>query len=352
MDRNISNFIIDWDGFERLVSKLCETGDVTVEHDVVMVGKSGAPRQIDVAIKSKQGLVEHLVIVECKYWNRPVSRANVDSLVNSLRELNASKGIIFSVKGFQKGAIQQASCEGIELFNIRSLKDSELFSADEPLNRYTNFLWRSIQNIQFPGNHCWEKDLSMYNIEIVLGGPSQTSTPILNSNIQQAETLEQVIDSWSRHAATQLASESRGVLFNGAGGVRRVWKSVVHTLDSPIQVPFENAKWIILKISYNLGITIWQQHREISRNDILFFLAVEDCIRGTVRKAIRFQNDQHTSITPIKNVEDITKTSKKNDPQFIAFMEEIVPFSFDKMKKSKFYDKSGAPSFVPEEAIG
>lgn len=73
MDRNISNLIIDWDGFERLVSKLCETGDVTVERDVVMVGKSGAPRQIDVAIKSKQGLVEHLVIVECKYWNRPVS---------------------------------------------------------------------------------------------------------------------------------------------------------------------------------------------------------------------------------------------------------------------------------------
>ena len=351
MDRNIRNFIIDWDGFERLVSKLCETGDVTVERDVVMVGKSGAPRQIDVVIKSKQGLVEHLVIIECKYWNRPVSRANVDSFAISLRELNASKGIIFSVKGFQKGAIQQASSEGIELFNVRGLKDSELFNADEPLDRYTNLLWRSIQNLQFPGNHCWEKDLSMFNIEIVLGDPSQTSTPILNSIIQQAETLEQLIDSWSRHAATQLAFQSRGVLFCGAGGVRQVWKNVVHTADYPIEVPFKNSKWVIPKISYDLGITIWQQHRETSRNDILFLLAIEDCIRGTVKKAIRFQNDRHTNISSIANAEDISKTIKKKSPQIIALMEEIVPFNFDKMEKSKFYDKSGVPSFVPPEAV-
>src|ERR687896_1947116 len=150
MNIDISNLITDWDGFESLVSKLCETGDFTVERDVVMVGKSGAPRQIDIAIKAKQGLVEHLVIVECKYWNRRVSRANVDSFVNSLKELNASKGIIFSVNGFQKGAIQQASSERIELFKVRSLKDSELFSADEPLELYRNFLWRSIRNLQFP----------------------------------------------------------------------------------------------------------------------------------------------------------------------------------------------------------
>jgi hypothetical protein len=44
MNIDISNLITDWDGFESLVSKLCETGDVTVERDVVMVGKSGAPR--------------------------------------------------------------------------------------------------------------------------------------------------------------------------------------------------------------------------------------------------------------------------------------------------------------------
>jgi len=351
MNIDISNLITDWDGFESLVSKLCETGDVTVERGVVMMGKSGAPRQIDVAIKAKQGLVEHLVIVECKYWNRPVSRANVDSFVTSLKELNASKGILISVNGFQKGAIQQASSERIELFRVRSLKDSELFSGDEPLNQYRNLLWRSIQNFQFPGNHCWEKDLSMYNIEIVLGGPAQTSTQILNSKIQQATTLEQLIDSWSRYAATKLASESRGVLCGGAGGVRRVWKNVVHTLDFPIQVPVDGSIWIIPKISYDLGITLWQEHRELSRNDILFLIAVEDCIRGTVRKALRFQKEKYTSISPIKKPEDIVKNNSKHDTQVIILMEELFHFNFNKIKKGKFYDKSGTPSFVPKDAI-
>lgn len=50
---------------------------VTVEHNVSLTGRSGAVRQIDVLIRHKQGLIEQLVVVECKYWNSSVERLHV-----------------------------------------------------------------------------------------------------------------------------------------------------------------------------------------------------------------------------------------------------------------------------------
>ena len=56
----------DWDGFEQFVARLHRTGSVTVEHNVTLTGRSGASRQIDVLVRHKEGLYEHLIVVECK----------------------------------------------------------------------------------------------------------------------------------------------------------------------------------------------------------------------------------------------------------------------------------------------
>jgi len=65
---SIADLVTDWGGFEQLVAKLHETGQVTVEHNVVLPGRSGAPRQIDVLIRHKQGLYEHLVRAIAESW--------------------------------------------------------------------------------------------------------------------------------------------------------------------------------------------------------------------------------------------------------------------------------------------
>lgn len=108
---NLAELVKDWGGFEKLVAQLHETGDVKVEHNAVLIGRSGAPRQVDVLIRHKQGLYEHLVIVECKFWNSSVDRSEVDALAQTVREIGASRGVIFSTKGFQSGAITQAKHE-------------------------------------------------------------------------------------------------------------------------------------------------------------------------------------------------------------------------------------------------
>ena len=92
---NLGGLVTDWGGFERLVADLNRTGNVTVEHDVKLPGESGASRQIDVLIRHREGLIEHLVIIDCKHWKQRVGRSEVDALAASVRELNASRGVLF-----------------------------------------------------------------------------------------------------------------------------------------------------------------------------------------------------------------------------------------------------------------
>jgi hypothetical protein len=53
---SIGDLVTDWGGFEKPVAELHEAGEVTVQHNVTMTGRSGALRQIDVLIRHKQGL--------------------------------------------------------------------------------------------------------------------------------------------------------------------------------------------------------------------------------------------------------------------------------------------------------
>lgn len=59
-------------GFEKSIAQLHRTGTVTVEHNAVLIGRWGASRQIDVVVRHKIGLYEHLIVVECKYRKSPI----------------------------------------------------------------------------------------------------------------------------------------------------------------------------------------------------------------------------------------------------------------------------------------
>lgn len=109
MELSIDDLISDWGGFERLVASLHVTGEVTIEHNVVVRGRSGANRQIDVLIRHKQGLYEHLVVIECKYWNSRVERLHVDALTTTIREGGASRGLSFQQKDFNREQLNKAS---------------------------------------------------------------------------------------------------------------------------------------------------------------------------------------------------------------------------------------------------
>jgi Nuclease-related domain len=112
---NIADLVTDWDGFEKLVATLHETGEVTVEHNVVLPGRSGAPRQIDVLIRHKQGLYEHLVVAECKYWNSPVERLHVDALATTTIMMTTANSSLHGLLSLNNAAGTAGSMRVLEI---------------------------------------------------------------------------------------------------------------------------------------------------------------------------------------------------------------------------------------------
>ncbi len=179
---SIADLITDWGGFEQLVAKLHETGHVTVEHNVILTGRSGAPRQIDVLIRHKQDLYEYLVIAECKYWNSPVERLHVDALATTMREVGASRGVIFSTKGFQSGVITQAKHENIDLFVVRDLTAEEWGLPGRIVDMFLQVIQPSLGNVATHGvtkiGNPFNNAPITFNLAFGFDGP-ESSTPTL-----------------------------------------------------------------------------------------------------------------------------------------------------------------------------
>lgn len=148
----ISEFLtklIDWKEFELFVSDLYKEGDeIIVEHNKTETGKSGASRQTDVKVTHKTKLHTYTTLIECKSWKHRVDRARIDVLASSIDDLNASKGVIFTTKGFQEGAIEYAKFKNIDIFIVRDLTEEEWGLPGRNILIYLQFLNSTIQNFK------------------------------------------------------------------------------------------------------------------------------------------------------------------------------------------------------------
>ena len=68
----------------------------------------------------------------------------------AVRDLNASKGVIFTTVGFQSGTEETAKHYGIDIFVVRDLADEE-WGRPVSIELYLQCCYRAIGNVQFPG---------------------------------------------------------------------------------------------------------------------------------------------------------------------------------------------------------
>jgi hypothetical protein len=297
----LSRLVTDWGGFEKLIATLCETGQVTVTHDGTLVGKSGAARQIDVLIRHRQGLVEHLTVVECKYWNTRVKRQNVDELGATVRDVGASRGVMFSAKGFQKGALTQARFDNIDLFKLREPTDKEWGLPGRHIDFYLQFISRSLANLQLHEMSVRPAPPvpAIIKLDIRLGfGAPESETAILPQDGYDAKTLETLIDLATWQAVPKVLGPI-SILLDGKNGERRIWKRVEFAFPSTVQIPITASGVIVVvpKISLDLGLKLKQVRIQKDRGEHqLFVLAVEDCVRGNVTLAARQTEQQTTAL--------------------------------------------------------
>ncbi len=115
----MSHLDMDYRDFEKLIAHICEDTGKGRKHSVYLhkkyQGKSGQIHDIDVSVEFVELGVRFVVLVECKWWNRPVGIQEVLVLSQRLEDIGAHKGIIVTNVGFEKGAFKFAKARGIAL---------------------------------------------------------------------------------------------------------------------------------------------------------------------------------------------------------------------------------------------
>ena len=107
-----------WESFEKIVAAIhsAEMNGATVTWNEQIQG-----RQFDVAIRFKTGFYDYLTLIECKDYKTSVPVEKVEAFATKVRYQKASKAIMVSPHGFQKGAKEVAQKEGIELYSLRQI---------------------------------------------------------------------------------------------------------------------------------------------------------------------------------------------------------------------------------------
>ncbi|RPH96666.1 hypothetical protein EHM69_00515 [candidate division KSB1 bacterium] len=107
-----------------------------VKHDVSIKGITTV-HQIDVFWRFEMGGVEYSTVVQCKNWSRRVSKGEILEFKGVLDDLPYQpRGIFVARSGYQKGAIEVAEANGIELYELRypHRKDVEPFARSQGIN--------------------------------------------------------------------------------------------------------------------------------------------------------------------------------------------------------------------------
>ncbi len=83
-----------------------------------------AKHKIDVWVRFRRFGIETRWVVECKYWNSPVTKEKVLVLRSVVEDVGADRGILMSSAGYQGGAIRAAEMTNISLTDLDGLKET------------------------------------------------------------------------------------------------------------------------------------------------------------------------------------------------------------------------------------
>lgn len=117
---------------------------------------------IDVAVRFSALGANFLVLVECKHEKRKVERQDVQVLHDKIRSTGAQKGMLFSIVGFQKGAIEYADTHGIALVRLASGASTWFTKSAGPQTLPPS--WANIP--KYVGWWCHEDSMSVMSSDI------------------------------------------------------------------------------------------------------------------------------------------------------------------------------------------
>jgi hypothetical protein len=125
-----SETIQDWRDLQDKVARLFRNLGCRAKVDAIVHGVRAAHR-IDALVIAPFAGSSHRILVECKYWNRNVGKAQAATFKAIVEDLGGEKGMIVSRRGFQRGAFSITRRTNIELLTweqLRSRAASEIMA--------------------------------------------------------------------------------------------------------------------------------------------------------------------------------------------------------------------------------
>lgn len=115
----------EWLTFEKDVKDLLASKDpdATVKHNVKRVGKSGRTRQIDTLVTGEVCGEVVEIGVEAKRYKGKVGIIVVDGFVGKCLDTGVDKGVLYSHKGFDAGAVARAAIADHPKIVLRELPE-------------------------------------------------------------------------------------------------------------------------------------------------------------------------------------------------------------------------------------
>ncbi|WP_122288815.1 restriction endonuclease [Serratia plymuthica] len=343
------NIVQDWGGFEKFVAHIHEDGDVIVQHDQTLTGRSGATRQIDVVVKVQKGPYEYLTLIECKYWNSSVKREQIDVLWASMQDLNAAKGAFFTTKGFQKGAQKYAESKGITLYKVREMTDDEWGKPGRVIELYLQVIQRTIRNVMptvdgIASLNNIPLPTTPLPINLALGGDNGICK-IVSKHKDKFPTLEEMIEHYSQEAMASYTAKPP-LINSGEECIRYLSRPINLLLNEDLVIQQGVYFLKIQKITLEVGLKVNQSRIMVDRGSKLAYaLAVVDCVNKKTFAVSRALDEKVAAWTLLGD--NHTKNPSSNDSENEAIvngsiisvsikgffppheMDELTPFKWD-----------------------
>jgi hypothetical protein len=109
-------------GFETEVSKIVN----------LVRGK----KEIDVYTQDSTSEYKPIILVECKFWNKPINQETIHSFRTVVGDFGANLGFIVSKKGFQSGSYDAVKNTNIRLVTLKELETEYYFKWKQNLTKF------------------------------------------------------------------------------------------------------------------------------------------------------------------------------------------------------------------------
>ncbi|WP_158616556.1 restriction endonuclease [Corallococcus sp. CA054B] len=291
-----SNIVGDWRELELFIKGIYQdVEEIHASHDLTITDADGAPRQIDVLLDFKKGPHNYKTIVECKHWKSNVERQNIDVLIMTVQKTRASKGVFFTTRGYQSGALTTAKANGIDAFLVRDPHDGEWWPTSAQDTHLQLCTYCPEDKIIVPADAygvCaadpWPRGIK--TSPEVRFGHDRTQTPILNR--EDRKSLEDLVDEAVRKNLEHVVAPLK-VIGGGDDCVGHFTFRCDLKFVNPIEIQERTTPPVVIcisRLSVNVAVRIEQRRfRRLSPRELGSCVIVEDCISNR-----KFQVSQPT----------------------------------------------------------